>query len=73
MKPSKGMLIYLIVMAATILFDLVFAGMTTWVLVGKIGGSFFVPGWFFPLCVAAAAVNGAFFVFTILFFALKRK
>jgi hypothetical protein len=67
------MLVYLIVMAVTILFDLVFAGMTTWVLVGKVGGAFFVPEWFFLLCIAAAAVNGAFFVFTIVFFAIKRK
>ncbi len=73
MKPSKGMLIYLILMGVTVLFDLVFAGMTTWVLVGKIKGVIFVPEWFFPLCIAAAAVNGAFFVFTILYFAIKRK
>ena len=53
--------------------DVTVAGMTTWVLVGKVGGAFFVPEWFFPLCIAAAAVNGAFFVFTIVFFAIKRK
>lgn len=73
MKPSKTTLIYLIVMAITILFDLVFAGITTWVLVGKIGGSFFVPEWFFPFCIAAAVVNGAFFLFTIVFYSLKKR
>lgn len=73
MKPTKATLFYLIVMAATILFDLSFAGVTTYVLVGKLGGKFFVPDWFFPFCIAAAAVNVAFFLYTIVFYALKKR
>ncbi len=73
MKPTKPTLIYLIAMAVTILFDLAFAGVTTYVLVGKLSGKFFVPDWFFPFCIAAAAVNVVFFIGTIVYYSLKRR
>ena len=73
MKPTKPTLIYLIAMAVTILFDLSFAGVTTYVLVGKLKGMFFVPEWFFPFCIAAAAVNAVFFIGTIVYYSLKRR
>ena len=73
MKPTKATLFYLIVMAATILFDLSFAGVTTYVLVGKVKGMFFVPDWFFSLCIAAAAVNVVFFLYTIVFYSMKKR
>ena len=73
MKPTKPTLIYLIAMATTILFDLAFASVTTYVLVGKLKGLFFVPDWFFPFCIAAAVVNGVFFIGTIVYYSLKRR
>ncbi len=73
MKPTKTTLAYLAAMALTILFDLVFGGIMTWVLVQKINGTAFVPNWFFPFCIAGAAINGAFFVLTITWMFLKKR
>ncbi len=73
MKPSKITIAYLAIMALAVLFDLAFAGITTWVLVEKIKGTIFVPEWFFPLCIAGAVVNGVFFLLTIGYYLSKKR
>ena len=73
MKPSKITVIFLIITAAVVLFDIVFGGLATWVLIGKVKGTMLVPEWFFPFCIAGAAVNGAFFVSAIVYFLLNKK
>lgn len=73
MKPSKTTLIFLVVTAAVALFDLVFAAIATWVLIGKANGTMLVPEWFFPFCIAGAVVNGIFFVFSSIYFILNKR
>ena len=73
MKLSKTTLIFLVVLGAVALFDIVFAGLATWVLVGKANGTMLVPEWFFPFCITGAAVNGVFFLFSCVYFLAGKK
>ena len=73
MKPSKTTTAYLAAMALTVLFDLVFVGLTSWVLAEKIKGISFIPEWFFPFCIAGAVVNGVFFLLTVVMLFLKKR
>ena len=73
MKPSKITIAYLVITAAVALFDVALIAIATWVLVGKVNGTMLMPEWFFPLCISGAAINGAYFGFTIVYFILNKK